>query len=183
MIELTLTNIDEAVARTAPGLAKYLWLQERLHHGDVRRDAEFQRRFNGFYRVRRNETWRTVYFDLMEHAKSTSIGFADALASLREATGRLEASFASKLVASLNPALPVVDRFVLDNFGLSLPYQYAANRERTIVDLYTELQVRYARLLASEKGRLIVSRFTAAHPYAAINDLKKVDLVLWQHRS
>lgn len=183
MNELTPSAIDNAVARTAPGLAKYLWIQEHLHRSDVRQDAEFQRRFNGFYRVRRDKAWRTVYFDLMEDAKSTGIGFPDALAALGAATGRVEASFASKLVASLEPTLPVVDRFVLDNFGLSLPYQYAANRERTIVDLYAELQARYARLLASDQGRLIVSRFAEAYPNATITDLKKVDLVLWQHRA
>ncbi len=182
MTVLSEAAIDRALAQAAPGLAKYLWLQANLRGRDIRTDAEFQRRFNGFYKVRRNEEWRRIYFDLMESAKPHGMHFADALAALQRATGRLEASFASKLVASYRPALPVVDRFVLQSFGLSLPYQYAANRERIIVDLYVELQDRYARLLDSEQGRLIVSRFTALYPDAAVTALKMVDLVMWQHR-
>lgn len=101
---------------------------------------------------------------------------------MRQATGRFEASFASKLVASLDPTLPVVDRVVLENFGLSLPYYYAADRERRILQVYSELRARYEALLGTDLGRLIHRKFTARHPHAAISDLKKVDLVLWQHR-
>lgn len=67
---------------------------------DVRADGEFQRMFNGFYRVRWNEGWRRVYFDMMERSKPRGIAFGAALRALRDRTGRLEASFASKLVAT-----------------------------------------------------------------------------------
>lgn len=75
MIMLTESEIDAAVARTTPCLTKYLWLQQNLHSCDVSRNATFQRRYNGFYRVRRNEEWRTCYFRLMEDAKQTGINF------------------------------------------------------------------------------------------------------------
>lgn len=182
MIKLTESQIDVAVARTAPGLSKYLWLQENLHSCDVSRDATFQRRYNGFYRVRRNEEWRSFYFRLMEDSKETGSDFGQALRAIWQATGRFEASFSSKLVASLDPSVPVVDRVVLENFGLSLPYGYVADRERKILQMYSELNARYEALLASHLGLLIRSKFTAKHPHADITDLKKVDLVLWQHR-
>lgn len=60
----------------------------------------------------RHEAWCRPYFRLLEDAKAAPISFADALRSIRERTGRLEASFASKLVHTVDPTLPVLDRFV-----------------------------------------------------------------------
>lgn len=183
MLLLSETEIDTAADRCASGLSKYLWLQNRFPRCDVREDETFQRRFNGFYRVRRNAEWRAAYFEIMERAKPTGIEFGEALAALRAKTGRLEASFASKLVATIDPSKPVIDRFVLQNFGLRLPYHYASNREAQILGIYAELCDRYDALLASELGRLICRRFGKRHPNTGISDLKKVDLVLWQHRA
>ena len=64
----------------------------------------------------------------MQVSKAQCINFPEALRALRERTGRLEASFASKLVATLDPNKPVIDKFVLSNFNLRLPYHGAANR-------------------------------------------------------
>ena len=49
--------------------------------------------------------------------------------------------------------------------------------------MYGELCARYEALLASEVGRLICERVESRYPGAGISDLKKVDLVLWQHRA
>ena len=180
---LTGPEIEVAVGRIGVGLRKYLWLQAEVGRRDVSRDATFQTRFNGFYRVRRDAEWRGKFYRLMEDAKVSGVEFAEALRALHSATGRYEASFASKLVATLDPGRPVIDRFVLENFGLRLPYPYQADRERRILEVYAELCARYEALLASEVGRLICERVESPYPGAGISDLKKVDLVLWQHRA
>ena len=182
MLHVTDHEIDAALANVPPGLAKYRWIQERAWSCDTRHDRAFQRRFKGFYRVRRDDAWCVPYFELLEEAKAGGVDFARALRVLRERTGRLEASFASKLVATIDPSLPVVDRFVLENMGLRLPYPYAKDREARIVRLYEELRGRYDALLRSPTGRLIVSRYDGAFPDAPVSELKKIDLVLWQHR-
>lgn len=102
--------------------------------------------------------------------------------ALRQHSGRIEASFASKLVATLKPTTPVIDKFVLKNFGLRLPYTYAPGRERKTVAIYDKLCSRYEALLHSPTGRLICARFSERFPQSDIEDLKKIDLVLWQHR-
>ena len=51
---LTGPEIEVAVGRIGVGLRKYLWLQAEVGRRDVSRDATFQTRFNGFYRVRRD---------------------------------------------------------------------------------------------------------------------------------
>jgi hypothetical protein len=44
------------------GLDKYQYIMEHVMKTDVSADEDFQRIFNGFYIVRRNEEWRNVYY-------------------------------------------------------------------------------------------------------------------------
>jgi hypothetical protein len=78
--------------------------------------ATFQRRFNGYYGVRRNAAWRAVFYGIFEAMKSAPqdrrARFQQVLGALHEATGRVEASFASKLVALLDPGAPIIDSLV-----------------------------------------------------------------------
>ena len=74
---LTEQQIVAALDQAEPGLRKYLWIMQRVHRCDVRRDAEFHRTYTYFYKVRRTDTWRRSYFDLLEHAKRTPMFFAD----------------------------------------------------------------------------------------------------------
>jgi hypothetical protein len=183
MLVLSQAEVDLALERVEPGLTKYAWIMQRVHRCDVSVDAEFQRRFNGFYRVRRSATWQAPYYSLMEQSKTRRTTFADALVTLDAECGRVEASFASKLVATLDPSQPVIDQHVLRNFGLRMPYAHEANRVDEVVDLHAELRRRYDRLLDSDAGRAICERFRLRFPSADIGDLKRVDLVLWQHRA
>jgi hypothetical protein len=96
-------QIDSALERVKVGLDRYWWIQQRVFKCDVSIDLEFQRRFAGFYRVRRALAWRTAFFSLMERAKRTRIEFSDALGEIRSRSDRIESSFASKLVATLDP--------------------------------------------------------------------------------
>jgi hypothetical protein len=118
---LTEQQIAVALDEAEPGLRKYLWIMKRVRNCDVRHDAEFQRTYTDFYKVRKNDTWRRSYYDLLEHARSTPMTFADALRAIHSATDVVAPSFASKVVATLDPSLPVWDRHVLDNLGLRAP--------------------------------------------------------------
>ena len=126
--------------------------------------------------------WRAVFFELLEDSKIAGIDFAQALRSLADSTGRLEASFASKLVATLDPSKPVIDKFVLMNFGLKLPHQKAVNRTTCIIEVYERLVVEYAYLMMRPLGERIRAMFDDKYPGSGISDLKKIDLVLWQAR-
>jgi hypothetical protein len=149
---------------------------------DVRTDERFQTRFNGFYRVRRGLSWRNEYFALLESAKVTGIEFSKALTEINRRTGRIEASFASKLVATLNPLTPVIDKFVLENFELRLPRWGLPDRESKTINLYRTFCDAYERLLSSTTGALIRELFDRYFPCSGITELKKIDLVLWQIR-
>ncbi len=113
-----------------------------------------------------------------------SITFEGVVNALRDKkTDRIEASFASKLVATLDPTKPVIDKWVLRAFHLSRPYYRTSGcRESAMVELFYQLGEKYEKLLACSLGHMILDKFEAHYPCAPITNLKKIDLVLWQIR-
>jgi len=128
MDTLTKEQVQIALARLERPLARYSWLQRQVRLRDVSVNDEFQRRFSGFYRVRRNLQWRAAYFGLLESEKANGINFPDALGKIARRCGRIEASFASKLVATLDASKPVIDKFVLGYFKMELPRSGSTTR-------------------------------------------------------
>ena len=180
--KLTEDQVQMALSRIERGLGKYLWLQEQVRLCDVGTTEEFQKRFSGFYRVRRNSSWKQEYFGLMESSKPNGIGFSVALREVNRRCGMIEASFTSKLVATLDPSKPVIDKFVLEYFEMQLPRWGAQNRELKTVELYGEICDRYCDLMNGPTGKRIRELFDFRYPNLEISELKKIDLVLWQIR-
>ena len=52
------------------GLDKYRYIMEQVSITNVAIDTDFQRTFNGFYVVRRNESWRKSYYEYFESVKN-----------------------------------------------------------------------------------------------------------------
>lgn len=182
MIAFTESDIDKTLAKMEKLIIKYCWIQEQVKRCDVTRNEEFQTMYNGFYKVRRNAEWRRHYYELMEMAKNRLLGFGEVLRELKNRTGRLEASFASKLVATLDPSTPVIDKFVLSKFSLKLPYSYRKDRESEINLIYSQLRQKYEEHMIQPIFKIIIKKFERVYPLAKVTDLKKVDLVLWQIR-
>jgi hypothetical protein len=170
--------VEAALPKVEPGLRKYRLIQDRLHCCDVSTDRDFQRQFDHFYRVRKNQEWRTCFFGLLERVKACGISFHEALDSMQSATGNVEASFASKLVATIDPSKPVIDKFVLKHFRLSLPYPKAKNRFERVLNLYESLCEQFSGLIASSTGSTILDCFDRRFGHTNLTALKKVDLVL-----
>ena len=182
-IDLTPPQIDAALPQVGKGLQQYLWLQSKVaEQRDFYEDLEFRRHFNGFYRVRRGPMWQDAFYELMGRAKREQLQFSAVLLGLHGATTRYEASFASKLVATVDTAKPVIDAFVLKNVGLRLPRTAAIDRAERICHVYGELISIFATFLSGESGRYLVAAFNRAYPSATITREKMLDLVLWQTR-
>jgi hypothetical protein len=182
-INLTKETIDAALLKVARHLDAYLWLQAQRDACDVRSDASFRKRFNAFYKVRRGREFQDKFFSLLERKKGRASSFAELLDALHRATGRYEASFASKLLATIDPDMPVIDSMVLRNLDARLP-AYGSNRRRgRIVELHRRLLASFNGFLKTSDGRYLVERFRAAYPDADVTEIKMLDLVLWQTRS
>lgn len=183
MIELDRASIDRALPLVAKGLAQYWRLQSALPVTNVAHDRDFQRAFNAFYRVRRDARWQSTFYRILEQSKGKGPSFAEVLRALLAATGRVEASFASKLVASVDPATPVIDAFVLKNLGLRLPRPGPIEiRLARIVELHDRIRWIFSDYLGSDMGRHLVARFEKSYPDRHVTQVKMLDLVLWQAR-
>ena len=109
--------------------------------------------------------------------------FPEVLATLQRTTGRCEASFASKLVATIDPNMPVIDSIVLRNLALRLPSTGFKGRLAAIQELHRRLETHFTQFLTTSTGRYLVERFREEYPTANITTIKMLDLVLWQTRS
>lgn len=185
MKEAVTRAIIEALEATGNGVAQYFSIQQRFKEVDVLQDLEFQRQFNTYYRVRRNPVWQQHYYTIMQEMrqKGPDILFAEVLDRIHYLTGRYEASFASKLVATIDPTKPVIDKHVLANLGLRLPgYAHRETRRDRIVEFYEQLNNSMRQILDSELGGFITNQFTKMHGDLSFTEIKMLDFVLWQSR-
>ncbi|WP_136515949.1 hypothetical protein [Geomonas edaphica] len=181
---MTKSEIITAIERARPGISRYLEIMERFPQTDVSQDRDFQRLFNGFYRVnKKQQSWYDAYYSYMESQKGKQPTFGVALRHLHSELNRCEASFTSKLVATINPDCPVWDQYVLANAGIRRPPYYSRTKVADSIDCYHELQCWYERFVPSEQGQLMITVFQDMVPlHEKITDLKKIDFILWQSR-
>lgn len=67
MVHITPAAIRAALEKARKGILQYSELMRLLPAVDVSRDADFQRKYNAFYRVqRRQEVWYRSYYALMQ---------------------------------------------------------------------------------------------------------------------
>ena len=106
------------------GLPKYAYLVNNLQTTDLtapddKDSVKYRRIFNSFYQVRQNETWRKVYYDFFQDVKSNKdITFREVIDGLQNrlkdaGIKSFEPSFASKMLATINPNKPIWDSRVL----------------------------------------------------------------------
>lgn len=172
------------VEKIQTGIIKYQYLRQRLFETDVATDREFQRAFNGFFRMgRRTETYYADYYGYLQKHKETGIGFAEALTFLYEKHNRLEMSFVSKMVAIVDPSKPIWDRMVtLGHFGIKAPYANVKDRLEKGIERYSQYCQEYAAYMQTDAAKQKITFFNQQFPNTDITDVKKVDFVLWQER-
>jgi hypothetical protein len=94
-------RIFEELRKKRKKLESYEYLQRNLLKTDVSGNCDYQRTYNGFYKVRfPGSERRDSYYALLEHEKQNlSISFVDVIRKMFDLTGRVEPSFSSKLLS------------------------------------------------------------------------------------
>lgn len=183
MIYIDAKKVIENRIAESMGFDKYKQIMETVQETNVSSDADFQRAFNAFYRVRRNTEWRKAYYDLFEKIKSGAPSFEFIIRSLFEYTGNVEASFSSKMLATINAEMPVWDRYVIQNLCLKNRGKTKEEQLKDSVDLYNQMISWYRIFLRTENGRDCIEEFDRILPgYAWMSAVKKVDFYLWSIR-
>lgn len=165
------------------GLDRYAEIMRKAKVTDISTDRDFQHLFNVFYRVRRNEEWQNIYYTVFEEVKQATPTFESIIYMLFEKTGNIEASFSSKMLATLCPGKPIWDRHVLENLGLK---QEGGSKQRQLqnaVHLYAEIESWYAEFLPTERVASCIEVFDKTfREYRWISNVKKTDCFLWSIR-
>ena len=174
-------NLDKAIEklkRREKDVSRY---HEIMQMKETPEKREFQRKYDAFYRVRRNEMWRTEYFRLMQYFMNRAEpSFGEILLRLQQSTGQIEASFASKMLATINADMPIWDKNVLASLKLRLTGKTLELKMSNAVILYDKICQWYKTFLQTDHAEEIIRRFDMEFPaYRSFSATKKIDFVLW----
>lgn len=179
-------EIINAITKAKPGIAKYLSIMEHLYTVDVSTNLTFQTQYNAFYRVRQRQLpWYQSYFQIMQDYKGKSPSFDQILTELQTRIGNntYEPSFASKLVATLNPWMPVWDTHILRNTGHNPPSYSSRTKHVDAILAYASIVTWFNSFMTSTNCRAWITLFNDnVNGYYKITDIKKIDFILWQTR-
>jgi len=178
------SKIFDALKRRHADLDRYAYTIRSLRTLNVAQNQEYQRTFNGLYMVRRNASWRSKFYGLLETCKTDSEPkFVMVLDKLFKETGRIEASFASKLIATINPDLPVYDSIVRINLGLPQRSGRGSDRIELLSTDYANIQAHSSELTRNLKFQELRTAFDKQFPeFMDFSDAKVLDLMIWQVR-
>ena len=185
--EKLISEINRNYAELISSLSKnrvldpYVKIQTSFMDVDISADKDFRKTFTNFYRLRLPKGY-DEFFDYFEKSKTRKIGFESILTELQCITGRVEASFSSKLLHTINTASPVIDSLVFAKLGWSLPKSTEPQRIRKTADTHNKLTKFYKGALENEKWRIISAHFEERINYAnyVISEEKKLDTLLWK---
>ena len=182
-LKLDAKHLLEDRLASSLGLDRYAFILKRAQEADVSKDEEFQRVYNAFYRVRKNAAWRAQYYAFFKEVKNHNLDYRDILRYLYMASGNVEASFASKMAATLNPESPIIDQYVLQNLGISITGTGKEARLKSALQAYTQLRAWYGEYLSTQEAKDNIAMFDKMLPsYTWISDVKKIDYLLWAKR-
>lgn len=166
------------------GMEAYNTIIKAAHETDVSSDRDFQRKYNHFYRIRRDSSWQKEFYSFFERNKSrTDLTFSEILTAMYNASGQVEASFSSKMLATINPEKPVWDTMVLQNLGKKPGGKNQPEKLRNAVMLYEDIDRWYTDFLGTENARKLIRLFHQKFPeFDSFSDVKKIDFILWGSR-
>ena len=185
LVHFDTLSIKTAIDKASAGVERYLSIQDRLKKGVDPRDKAFQQSFNTFYKVsRRSAQWYVHFYEVFFQTREENWNFEKILLEIYKQTGTVEASFASKIRASIDEDSVVIDSVVLLNLGLRL--MRGGNAERRLqaaCATYATLTEIISTIQHSEVGKEILNQFRERYKALPVSDVKAIDFTLWQHRS
>ncbi len=182
IIRIDVKNIF-AQARKNMGFEKYVKIMKMFEKVNVFESREFQKSFNGFYRVRRGTEWQKIYYTLFEKSRKINPTFESIITLLYKQTGNIEASFASKMLHTINNDMPIWDRFVLEKLNKKLTGKTKEEKLQNAIRIYEEIANWYKSYLQTQEAADCIKEFDALLPeYQWFSKTKKIDFLLWQMR-
>ena len=152
---------------------------------------EYQKNFTFYYKVRRDKSWLNKFYNYMNEIKNKEdISFNEILIKLSswehkvrksnnnpKGIGKsIEVSFASKLLATLNPNYPIWDSQVISALGIKTEN----NSVESYIKAYQTLTDKITEIINSSDGQKAIELFDKQFPnYTWVSKHKKIDFYLW----
>lgn len=164
-------------------LDKYNYLMNKLYDCDISKDKDFQTKFNAFYRVRRNKKWREVFYSYFEQNKSNkNLTFDEILDYMYKKTKNIEASFCSKLLATINPNMPIWDQYVIKNLNLKVNGKTKKEKLESTKSVYKQIVEIEKEKLVDENIQKSINDFKNFFSEYNLSDIKVLDYFIWSNR-
>lgn len=162
------------------GLEKYCEIQNTRNNP---LDKTFQRNFNSFYRVRRDFKWQKTYYELFnKYNNNKTITFSDIINALA-ITNYCEASFSSKMLATINPSKPILDSQILKFLDFKITGKDLTSRIESSIKVYSDIENWYKTYLTTKESKECLTFFDKNLPqYKHISNIKKIDCFIWGNR-
>lgn len=164
-------------------LPRYTYIMQTVDKANVEFDRDFQKAFNGFYNVRLPDTsYYKGFYRVFQQSKANrdNLTYGMILDELYPITGRVEASFASKILATLNANQPIWDSRVLKYLHVELSGRSDEEKLNSAKAIYFQIEKLYEKYMKTEEARKNVTIFDDFFPdYAWISNVKKIDYMMW----
>lgn len=168
-------------------ICTYKKIMEVHDNPSLLRNKDFQRMYNGYYAVRRGEQWREYYYALFadfisRYKNDEPVNFDMIIENMLDAPGgNVEISFSSKILATIDPCMPIYDSRIAQVLSIGKPSS-VANKDRLqrAKRIYSDLTNEYNDYFEAKKHERVIEIFNdQIHDGTDISDAKKVDFVLW----
>lgn len=143
------------------------------------KNNDFQKNFNSFYNVRRDENWRKKYYNYFEkNKKRKDIRFSEILEAISDSNS-VESSFASKMLATINPEKPILDKNILNYFGFKIEGLNREKRIKCAIDVYDKIEKEYKKMLKDNTVKNTIMELKKLLGQYELSDTKVLDYILW----
>jgi hypothetical protein len=153
---------------------------------NIEKDDVLQKRYKTFYRMntaRKDAQFYKGYFNLLKNARQGDIvDMPTILKQLKRLSNKHEISFASKLLATVDPKLPIWDSRVRERVNERGDIKLKATYKNTdeCVEAYNSLVSWYGKFMKSNEAKMMIAEFDSHFPKEKISAIKKVDFIFWQ---
>lgn len=167
----------------------YVEIMTAVKDDGFRLTPDFKNKFNHFYRIINPDVkWQDRFYDLFaDLKKGSNYCFRCVLWELSGESQQVYPSFASKLLHTFNPKLPIWDSFILKSLGLEMKGK-SKNLNGKIEEccrIYQNICDAFTSHLGDAGVLKAIEEFNKRFPkYAGnISDAKKLDFILWSNRT
>lgn len=166
------------------GMDKYERIMQMMNDSkDLSTDKEFIKTFNAFYRVRRDKKWQDSFYKFFqENRNNKNLTFDEIIDYMFDETGNVEASFCSKMLATINPNMPIWDQYIIKNLKIKVEGNEKLERKESVKKAYRDIINEMNERLKRDDVKIAIKEFREFFPNTYFSDMKILDYLIWNER-